>query len=1425
MHGYGYAAADPAAYAQQQVAAAQQQAAAYAQQQQQAAAYAQQQQAAVYAQQAAYGAGGPQAALYAAQQHAAAAAYTQQAGYAQAQQVAAQQQQAMAAQAMAAQQQQAVGYGHMQAAGYGQQPPPVPAPTSAPVPAPPPISVNSFLLTGCQHSTVQPIVHGRFRRLNEDNHGKPTYKKDEQSNGMDVMCYFWDDRDGADFGGWWFGPKVGGDQVWCYHPDKTSKVPPSNSWKVPYDGPMDTTMKLDYNHEGVRRDASGQPEAKQQRSGFMGQMAGFGQQAHMPAQAGLGQQAQMPVQAGFGQQRQMPGQPGFGQQAQPTSTQTPHQENLRRMQEMKQKQEEERMKLMMVQQTRQEEMRKQQVEEHQKRQQEEIKKMMDAQNKGQLEARSIIAVRMVVQKLKTANELTIGAIMEEVQTTAKPALANIEDKEKWYVNKQELEKVMEEKKPLVDQAIFVKKQQERQKALLAGQRIQALHQANRVVTDLSNLLKNTEVKANMLQQVVASLNQGDMPEQQLTIAIRSLEGTAQECRVSLQACVDFKHLRSADMKDPDDANTATKAAHSVAGTKARPGVPPAGLLAPGRVAPGGAAAPKTEFSQNRDQILSRLAEVSKQIDSVLTNREGPLHQTLNRAVALLQTKMLQSLMTKYDQDRDGMLSRAEIKALSRDEFEFEIDEATLDKMLNMLVVPGERGVRYFRLQEAKTAICVAREVVRCKRGVEERKEKQAVLSEAKQEVQRKAEHCARTLSVVHNAMVKTEEQLQPLAGGKGRSMNANAALEQLSLTDKLQQESQERLTEARKELQELGDASLIAFVSDLEKDIGVESELVTLLQYAEQTLDKRLTKYEARSAQTLGVLTRLQDYHSARLCKEKRRIRREAVDVLRFHQAAKDLTGDGLFKQVLGGKFEGKILEPDFVSFFDRCEWKPQEAPATGGVVPSTVPDTAKAAPKAPATTMVLTPQPGMAIEAGMEVRVANLNSAAHLNGMEGKAESFNPETKRWSIRLTTGLKAFKAGNLVPLIPMPSRLAAKAGMAPSIIQGMEVRIQNLQSATHLNGEEGVCEEFNEITNRWTVRLRNGNPQAFKADNLISLEFAGPKAAPKVMAMPGPSGSEEGPPKPKAKAMPKQMTKELVSKIAAEKNKSVLEYVGMDIDNVVAAEATPAVVTETTTESQAEEAQVQKEKSLAQPESEADPESDSDSDSDDGSDVDDTPQWETLEAEPLQEEIIDAVDLLTQENLSALFAEIVEEEELEDGIDDSLFLRLLRTYMKVTQETVMTTGMSIKFPDSKPVRRLALGEVVQVVAGPMKDPSGSMSRVHVSTLKDNLEGWVTLAGSQGAIYLTPGGNDFVCRKETILTGSFDMEDEDAVKKEVRNLQGPRKILLGELIEVFEWPQLDEKSGLTRMKGKLYKDSRVGWVTTIGNSGVVFLQLHA
>ena len=29
----------------------------------------------------------------------------------------------------------------------------------------------------------------------------------------EARLYYWDERDGVEFSGWWFGPKIGGDQA------------------------------------------------------------------------------------------------------------------------------------------------------------------------------------------------------------------------------------------------------------------------------------------------------------------------------------------------------------------------------------------------------------------------------------------------------------------------------------------------------------------------------------------------------------------------------------------------------------------------------------------------------------------------------------------------------------------------------------------------------------------------------------------------------------------------------------------------------------------------------------------------------------------------------------------------------------------------------------------------------------------------------------------------------------------------------------------------------------------------------------------------------------------------------------------------------------------------------------------------------------
>lgn len=70
-----------------------------------------------------------------------------------------------------------------------------------------------------------------------NNHGRKFFKRRQPSEDGDVLLYYWDQRDGADQSGWWFGDSVGGSQVWARN-QASGNLPPASGWRVPWDGPV-----------------------------------------------------------------------------------------------------------------------------------------------------------------------------------------------------------------------------------------------------------------------------------------------------------------------------------------------------------------------------------------------------------------------------------------------------------------------------------------------------------------------------------------------------------------------------------------------------------------------------------------------------------------------------------------------------------------------------------------------------------------------------------------------------------------------------------------------------------------------------------------------------------------------------------------------------------------------------------------------------------------------------------------------------------------------------------------------------------------------------------------------------------------------------------------------------------------------------------
>merc|ERR1712203_750590 len=106
-----------------------------------------------------------------------------------------------------------------------------------------------LIVSGCADATISGIIAGNYIPHSQ-NHGKVVYKREGKSKGLDILIYFWDDRDGAELCGWWFGPSVGGEQVWAYHPSCTAATPPASEWNVPHDGEIDPSFSVKANRVG-----------------------------------------------------------------------------------------------------------------------------------------------------------------------------------------------------------------------------------------------------------------------------------------------------------------------------------------------------------------------------------------------------------------------------------------------------------------------------------------------------------------------------------------------------------------------------------------------------------------------------------------------------------------------------------------------------------------------------------------------------------------------------------------------------------------------------------------------------------------------------------------------------------------------------------------------------------------------------------------------------------------------------------------------------------------------------------------------------------------------------------------------------------------------------------------------------------------------
>jgi hypothetical protein len=118
-----------------------------------------------------------------------------------------------------------------------------------------------------------------------------------------------------------------------------------------------------------------------------------------------------------------------------------------------------------------------------------------------------------------------------------------------------------------------------------------------------------------------------------------------------------------------------------------------------------------------------------------------------------------------------------------------------------------------------------------------------------------------------------------------------------------------------------------------------------------------------------------------------------------------------------------------------------------------------------------------------------------------------------------------------------------------------------------------------------------------------------------------------------------------------------------------------------------------------------------------------------------------------------------------------------------------------------IRKLDIGELLEMTEEPKEDEKRKVLRVHVKAKSDGKEGWVTVKGNQGTVYVEESKLHFNCSKEV------ELENDDGT---TRNLE------VGEPFELLMEPATEMRGGkllakVRSMNGSKTPDAPVeGWV---------------
>mmetsp|Transcript_22477 Transcript_22477/g.40102 ORF Transcript_22477/g.40102 Transcript_22477/m.40102 type:complete len:2032 (-) Transcript_22477:157-6252(-) len=164
-----------------------------------------------------------------------------------------------------------------------------------------------------------------------------------------------------------------------------------------------------------------------------------------------------------------------------------------------------------------------------------------------------------------------------------------------------------------------------------------------------------------------------------------------------------------------------------------------------------------------------------------------------------------------------------------------------------------------------------------------------------------------------------------------------------------------------------------------------------------------------------------------------------------------------------------------------------------------------------------------------------------------------------------------------------------------------------------------------------------------------------------------------------------------------------------------------------------------------------------------------------------------------------------------GITKLTLLGILQEFQKCIKEIALTTSLDMK--EGKNIRKLAVGEVLEILQAGKTDGDNPLARLRCRSLSDLKEGWATPKGNQGTVFLERSSKPYYCceLESSLQAGLVSSSSE------VRKLQP------GEVLEVLEGPKEEALPEIKRLRGKAVQDGKSGWVSIEDAQGNACLEL--